>query len=175
MYVQNSHICYICFPFVWTIPGGNLSCVYHWHRVFSPLSPGMRYTTDLHQMSIHRLRSPSVNVSGRLCRAVAVTRLLGIWKSLAIGQSFQILSRQTLQPQRRRPLYFSRPVEATHPPKSCQDCCLLTGRDHSGCCSVHKCVFKVVPFSTRCIDSVPVQLLPVPGQWRITKKRSQKR
>lgn len=131
---------------------------------------GMCAKTDLHQTPTRRLRSSAGNVSGRACRAVAVSGLLGIWKSLATGLSFQILSRQNLWPQRMRSPYFSRLVEATHPPKSCLDCCLVTCRDHGGHCNAHKCAFKEVVAPTQCIYSMSVHLLPVPGQWRRTKK-----
>lgn len=51
-----------------------------------------------------------VNGSGRSLRAVAVTRLLGVWSSLAMGWSLRILPAQNLWSQRRRCAYFSRPV-----------------------------------------------------------------
>lgn len=46
---------------------------------------GTHCTTDLYQTSMHRLKSSSGDASSHLCRVVAVTRLLGVWKSLAIG------------------------------------------------------------------------------------------
>lgn len=51
-----------------------------------------------------------VNGSGRSLRALAVTRLLGVWSSLAMGWSLRILPAQNLWSQGRRCAYFLRPV-----------------------------------------------------------------